>query len=78
MDRWSGPRGRWNRVAIAIGIAGALQLLNLLLLSAATRSSAAIPAMYLAPLATVAASLVVLASPRAFRPRRLADMQTSG
>jgi len=74
----SGPRGRWTRVAIAIGIAGLMQIVSLVLLSVATRTPAVVPAMYLAPLAIIAAGLVSLANPLAFRPRRLAGAHPAG
>jgi lipopolysaccharide export system permease protein len=74
----SGPRGRWTRVAVAIGVAGLLQIVSLVLLSAATRTPAAVPAMYLAPLAAIAAGLIVLANPRGFLFRRLAGAHTTG
>jgi hypothetical protein len=74
----SGPRGRWTRVAVAIGFAGLLQIVSLVLLSAATRTPVAVPAMYLAPLATMAAGLIALANPRGFLFRRLAGAHTTG
>jgi lipopolysaccharide export system permease protein len=79
----SGPRGRWTRVLMAIGVAAVLQIVSLLLLSAATRSAAAVPLMYLAPLGAVVAGLFVLSSPKGIRPRglkpdRVASAQTAG
>lgn len=79
----SGPRGRWTRVAVAIGVAAALQILSLALLSAATRTAAAVPAMYVAPVLAMAAGLIVLSSPKGIRPRSLkhhglADLPTAG
>jgi lipopolysaccharide export system permease protein len=67
----SGPRGRWTRVAIAIAVAAGLQIVSLLLLAAATRSAAAVPAMYAAPLLAIAAGLILLSSPKGIRPRGL-------
>lgn len=79
----SGPRGRWTRVLVAIAAAAVLQVLNLLLLSAATRSSAMVPMMYLAPLGAAAVGIFVLSSPKGIRPRslkpgRVASAQTAG
>lgn len=74
----SGPRGRWNRVLIAIALAGLLQLVSLLLLSLATRSSAAVPFMYLAPLGAMVAALGVLANPRVLLLRRPAGALSFG
>ncbi len=78
----SGPRGRWTRVLVAIAAAAVLQVLNLLLLSAATRSSAMVPVMYLAPLGATAIGSLVLSSPKGVRPRgpkpgRVASAQTA-
>ncbi len=79
----SGPRGRWTRIAVAIGVAAALQVLSLALLSAATRTAAAVPAMYAAPFLAMVIGLIVLSSPKGIRPRSLkhqglADLPTAG
>lgn len=84
----SGPRGRWTRVAVAIAIAAALQIMSLAILSAATRSAAAVPAMYAAPLLAIAGGLLVLGNPtrgvprlgkgRAARPAGLAGAPSAG
>lgn len=79
----SGPRGRWSRVALAVGLAAALQIVSLVLLSAATRTAAAVPAMYLAPLLAAAAGLFLLVAPGglragALRARRLGNAPTAG
>jgi lipopolysaccharide export system permease protein len=74
----SGPRGRWQRVALAIGLCSGLQILSLLLLSAATRSAAAVPAMYAVPLLAAAAGLLHLGSPAMPRLRRLAAVPLRG
>lgn len=73
----SGPRGRWNRVLIAISIAAVLQIVSLLLLSLATRFPAAVPLMYLTPVAAMFAGLAVLANPRMLLPRRPAGALTA-
>jgi lipopolysaccharide export system permease protein len=79
----SGPRGRWTRIAVALGIAAALQILSLALLSAATRTAAAVPAMYVAPVLAMVVGLILLSSPKGIRPRSLkdqglADLSTAG
>ena len=74
----SGPRGRWSRVALAIGLAAVLQIVSLVLLSAATRAPAAVPAMYIAPGLAGAAGLFLLAAPGALRARRLGSASPAG
>lgn len=74
----SGPRGRWQRVALAIGLSAALQILSLVLLSAATRSPAAIPAMYGLPVLATVAGLARLTMPSVPRYRRPAIVPQRG
>lgn len=71
----SAPRGRWQRVALALGICAGLQVLSLLLLSAAIRSAAAVPAMYALPLAAAAMALVHLGAPEMLGRRPLVAPQ---
>lgn len=66
----SAPRGRWQRVALALGICAGLQVLSLLLLSLAARTSAAVPGMYALPLVVAAAAMIHLGAPELVRMRR--------